>query len=141
MAKKKVTTKASPKATKRAAKKAAPKGATAQTATKSGTPKAKATKKAATAGAAKKKAAKKAPAVKLTDKQRDLLSKVQGGSGAFTASGAAEQRALDTLQQKKLIKKGAKDKATGKVPFSVTKAGEKALTSAAASASSSTSTS
>jgi hypothetical protein len=139
MAKKKGTTSATPKATKRAAKKAAPKGATAQTAAKAGTPKAKKTtqKSGTTAAAgAKKKAAKKAPAVKLTDKQRDLLQRVSGGGATgFTAANAAEQRQLDALQQKKLIKKGAKDKASGKVPFSVTKAGEKALATAPASAS------
>lgn len=123
MAKKKVGT-AAPKATKKAApKKAAPKKAA---------PKKAAPKKAAVKKAAPKKAVKKATAIKITEKQRDLLQKVAGaGATGYTAE-KAEGRALDGLKVKKLLKSGAKDKATGKAPYLVTKAGEKALAAAAA---------
>ncbi len=118
MAKKKGSTSA-PKATKKAApKKAAPKKAVVKKA---------APKKAAVKKAAPKKAAKKAPGIKITDKQRDLLKKVAtAGAGGYSAE-KAEARALEGLKVKKLLKNGAKDKATGKAPFHVTKAGEKAL--------------
>ncbi len=138
MAKKKSPTlSAAPKkkaATKKAApKKAAPKKkASAETATKSLTPKATKAKAAAPKAAAPKKTAvKKAAAVKITDKQRELLTKVHGaGETGYTPSQKAEVRSLDALKDKKLLKTGKKDKATGMSPYMSTKAGAKVLTTA-----------
>ncbi len=131
MAKKKSTTKqgaaSATKATvKKAAVKKAParKSVSAETAVKAGTPKA-AVKKAA---APKKAAPKKAPAIKVTDKQRELLQKVlAAGESGFTTDQKAEERSLEALKEKKLLKKGAKDKATGKAAYMVTNLGKKTL--------------
>jgi hypothetical protein len=129
--KKKATTKtASTKAatkkaaTKKTATKKAP-AVKAATASKSGTPK---------AGAAGKKAApKKAAAIKLTDRQLDLLKAVHGTKEAgYLADKKAEAKALESLATKKLIKKGAKDKASGHVRYHVSKAGEKHVASSSA---------
>ncbi len=127
---------ASPKAAvkKTAVKTAAPK---AETASKSGTPKA-APKKAAPAApkaaapkaaapkaaAPKKPAPKKAPAIKLSESMVGILNKIKGAPTGYVAE-KKEERTLESLATKKLIKKGAKDKATGKVPYSLTKLGEK----------------
>lgn len=126
MAKKKSpTTGSAPRKTATKKKAAAPKKrASAETATKSNTPRAT-TKKAA---APKKAAVKKSPAVKLTDKQRELLAKVHdAGATGYIPSQKAEVRSLDALKGKKLLKTGKKDKATGMSPYMTTKAGEKAL--------------
>lgn len=104
--------------------KAAPKKAAAK---KSAAPKKAAPKKAA---APKKKAAP----VKLTDNQRALLEKVRGaGEGGYIGP-KAEGRGLEALQTKKLVKRGAKDKASGSYRFSISKAGEKVLSTPAAGA-------
>jgi hypothetical protein len=99
------------------------------TATKAETPKAPAAapKKAAAA------APKKAPApVKLTERQLEFLKQIQSTKeeGYLTAK-KAEEKTIETLLTKKLIKKGAKDKASGKYRFTVSKAGEKHLSSPA----------
>ena len=143
MAKKKATTSAAkPKAAKRkATKRPAVKSATAETAVKTRTPKAGA--RAATRGtqaaaaskpkAAAKAKAKKAPAVKLTTKQQQLMSSIaSSGDGGFTDYSKTEARSLEALKTKKLLKTGAKDKATGKAPYHVTKTGQKALEAAEA---------
>jgi hypothetical protein len=113
MAVKKTTTKKA--GTKAAPKKAAPKKAAPK---KASAPKAKAPKKAAP---------KKAAPVKLTDKQTDLLKKVSETKDAGYIGPKAEGRILESLQTKKLIKKGAKDKASGSYRYTVSKAGEKHL--------------
>jgi adenylate kinase len=95
-------------AAKKAAKKAAPKKAA-----KKAAPKKKATPK------------KKAAPVKLTDKQKDLLKKVSEAPGGYYAA-KGEGKALDSLQTKKLIKRGKKDKEKGH-SYSVSKAGAKHL--------------
>lgn len=133
--KKKATTKAASSgaaSTKAATKKAATKktatatkkapAVKAATASKSGTPK---------AGAAGKKAApKKAAAIKLTDRQLELLKTVHGTKEAgYLADKKAEAKALESLATKKLIKKGAKDKTSGHVRYHVSKAGEKHVAS------------
>jgi hypothetical protein len=113
--------------TKKVKKKAA-----AATAAKSGTPKAAAKKKAAPK-ATKKAAVKKAPAVKLNDRQRDLLKKVKdAGEGGYFVGQKVEQRSIDALVDRKLLKKGAKDKAKGSIPYHLTKTGEKHLGAAPA---------
>lgn len=119
MAVKKTTAKAS--GAKAAAKKAAPKKAAAKKAT---TPKKAAPKKAA----AKKAAPKKKAAIKLTDGQLSLLKKVAEAKEGYTGP-KAETRVLEALQTKKLVKRGAKDKASGTYKYTISKAGEKHLAS------------
>jgi hypothetical protein len=117
-------TKASAKDTaKTPKKKAAPKAAAATKAAKTKTPKTKAAK----TKTAKPKAAKpKAAPVKLSASQTDLLKKVHGaGESGYHPEKKVEERSLTSLLEKKLIKKGAKDKATGKVPHHVTATGKK----------------
>ncbi len=112
---------AAPKA--KAAKPAA--AAAADTATKAETPKAAAAPKKA--AAAPKKAA--AP-IKLTERQLEFLKQIHGAKEAgYMTAKKAEQKTLDTLLDKKLIKKGAKDKASGNFRYTVSKAGEKHLSS------------
>lgn len=119
-------TETKPKAPKAKAEKPA---AASVTASKAQTPKAPvAPKKAA---AAPKKAA--AP-VKLTERQLEFLKQIHGASaeGYMTAK-KAEQKTLETLLDKKLIKKGAKDKASGNFRYTVSKAGEKHISTTSAS--------
>jgi hypothetical protein len=108
------------KSSARKAKAGAP-AVASDTAVKAETPKA-APKKAA---AAPKKAA--AP-VKLTDKQLEFLKQIHSTKeeGYLTAK-KAEQKTIETLLGKKLIKKGAKDKTSGNFRYTVSKAGEKHL--------------
>ena len=138
MAKTKATTtttttkSSSPKA---AVKKAAPKKAatTAKAAPKKAAPAAKtaavkkaAPKKAAPAAKAagvKKAAPKKAAAIKLTDAQAALLKEVVGSKDAGVTATKKIQKQLDSLQTKKLIKRGKKDGAFFK--YHGTKLGEK----------------
>jgi hypothetical protein len=109
------------------------KGAKAQTAVKAGTPKAKAKEsgkgKTAAKAAARKK---KAPPVKLTDKQRDLLNTIHNAGEAGYGS-KAQQKRLDALHGKKLLKRGPKNKTTGVHHYTVTKAGQKHLRTPAVS--------
>ena len=80
----------------------------------------------AEAKAPKKGAKPKAAPVKLSSSQHELLKKVHGaGETGYSADKKVEERSLTALQEKKLVKKGAKDKATGKVPYSVSSAGKK----------------
>jgi hypothetical protein len=111
--------KAAPK--KSAAKKAAPKKAAG--AKKAGAKKAGTKKAGAKAAAPKRKAAP----VKLNEKQSSLLSKVRGAGASGYHADRGEAASLTSLQTKKLLKKGKKDKATGKTPYHITKAGEKHL--------------
>lgn len=109
-----------------AAKKAAPKKAAKSASTTS----ARARTSGPKAGAAKKAAGAKKAAIRLTDKQRELLQQVASkGAGGHEPAGAAETRSLEALKDKKVVKKLAKNKETGKVPYAVTKTGEKALAS------------
>jgi hypothetical protein len=129
MAVKKATKTAKTSSKKASAKKAAPKKVASKkaspsvasgTAAKAGTPK----KAAASKKAAPKKTA--STALKLTDRQLDVLKAVHGTKAAgYPADKKAEAKTLDALASKKLIKKGAKDKASGIVRYHVSKAGEK----------------
>ncbi len=108
--------------------------AKAETATKSGTPKAakKPAAKAAAPAAApapkKAAAAKKAP-VKLNDRQLEFLKKIKdSGEAGYSIGQKVEQRTIEALQDRKLLKKGPKNKETGKHHYMLTKAGEKHLT-------------
>lgn len=116
-------TKAAPKKSATKASAAPKKGVASETASKAGTPK---------GGAAPKKTAPKkaAPAIRLTDRQLDLLKTVHGTKETgYLADKKAEAKALDALAGKKLIKKGAKDKTSGHVRYHVSKAGEKHVSS------------
>ncbi len=120
-----------PKATK--TKAAAPKDAAPAEASESKSAPKKAAPKASASGTstgdgAKASAPKKAAAapIKLTPPQGELLKKI--GSAAepgYTAEKSAEERSIKSLMDKKLVRKGAKDKATGKVPYTLTVAGKK----------------
>lgn len=117
--------KAAPK--KSAAKKAAPKKSAAKKATvkKAAVKKAGTKKAGAKKSGTKKASAKKAGGIRLNDKQSSLLSKVGGaGEGGYHAE-KGEAATLTALQGRKLVKRGKKDKATGKTPFHITKAGSK----------------
>ena len=75
-----------------------------------------------------KKAAPKKAAPKLTDKQREALLKIQGaGTTGYFADKKVEERSLLALVEKKLLKKGKKDKEKKTAPFLLSKAGEKVL--------------
>ncbi len=140
-AKPKASTKKAP-VKKTAVKKAGGKVA-AETAAKSGTPKA-AAKKAApavkkAAVAAPKKAAPKKAAVKLNDKQLEILKKVHAaGETGYPVGQKVEERTLEALITRKLLKKGAKNKETGKPHYMLTKTGEKHLATPAKEGSSPT---
>jgi hypothetical protein len=109
-------------ATKKAAPKKAAKGASAGTGTKTGTP------KKSTKGGATKVKAKKAAPVKLTDKQADFLKSIHSaGEAGYKGDKKGESKSLEALLGKKLIKRGAKDKASGHYSYSVSKAGHKHL--------------
>ncbi len=74
-------------------------------------------------GAPKKAAA---PAIKLSASQGELLKKVGGAAEAgYSVEKKIEQRSIESLLEKKLIKKGAKDKATGTVRYHISSAGKK----------------
>jgi hypothetical protein len=113
-------TKAAPK--KAAAKKsaAAPKKKAAKASAAKTAPKKAGPKKAA--AAPKKKAAP----VKLTEKHAELLKKVKETKDGYLAT-KSDAKALESLQTKKLVKRGAKDKASGSYRYTVSKAGEKHL--------------
>jgi hypothetical protein len=121
-----------PKAGKKAGvKKTAVKKATkpkAETASKSGTPKAAAKKSAPKAAAkttTKKAAPKKAAGPKLNDRQVEFLKKIHGAGDAGYAAGKGDDRTLDALSTRKLVKKGKKNPTTGKHHHHLTKMGEK----------------
>lgn len=135
-AKKKTATKT---ATKKAApKKAAPKkaGVESGTAAKSATPKAK--KSAAAAAGTKAtgtKAAGAKKAVKLNDRQLELLKKVHGaGETGYTIGQKTEQRTIDVLHKHGLLKRGKKNKDTGHHSYTVSKTGQKHVGTAPAAA-------
>jgi hypothetical protein len=90
----------------------------------------KSTPSAAKAAAPKKAAPKKAAAapIKLSATQTDLLKKI-GGSGdpGYRSDKKAELRTIEALQERKLIKRGAKDKASGSYHYLLSSAGKKHL--------------
>ena len=89
--------------------------------------------KSTTAATKKTSASKtvvKKPAIKLNDRQRDYLKKIKdAGETGYEAGPSYEQRTIDALVERKLVKRGPKDKTSGKHRFSLTKTGEKNLTS------------
>jgi len=108
--------------------KAATPAVASDTASKAATP--KAAPVAAAKSPAPKAGAKKAAvaAVKLTDRQLDFLKQIHGTKDSgYLLGKKAEQKTLDALINRKLIKKGAKDKLSGNYRYTVSKAGEKHL--------------
>ena len=103
------------------------------TASKAETPKPSASPQKASPVPAVKKAettpAKKAPAaVKLTGRQVEFLKQIQDAKElGYLLGKKAEQKTIDALLDRKLIKKGAKDKTSGHYRYMVSKAGEKHL--------------
>jgi hypothetical protein len=93
------------------------------------------TAKSKSSGAAAKKTsssktavAKKTTTVKLNERQRDFLKKIKdSGAMGYEAGPSYEQRTIDALVERKLVKRGPKDKTSGKHRFSITKSGEKSL--------------
>ena len=93
-------------------------------------------KKSSTTKAPAKKAtkpavAKKAAAVKLSDSQTRVLGAVQQAPEAGYAAGKGEAKVLESLLNKKLVKRGKK--VDGTVRYLATKAGAKHLSSATSS--------
>ena len=80
------------------------------------------------ATAPKKAAPKKsaAPAIKLSPSQDELLKKIGGmAEEGYSVGKKVEQRSIDSLLEKKLIKKGAKDKASGVIRYHISSVGKK----------------
>ncbi len=95
----------------------------------------KSTKSAAKSAA--KKAPKKAAPTKLTATQTDLLKKIgESGETGYRSEKKAEQRTIDALQERKLIKRGAKDKASGSYHYLISNTGKKFLGSSTPASSS-----
>ncbi|WP_422924347.1 hypothetical protein [Singulisphaera sp. PoT] len=118
---KKSTTAAAPKA---AAPKAAPKAAA--------TPKAPAAPKAAAAPKATVKKAAPKP-IKLSASQTELLKKIGGTTEpGYVAEKKAEQKTIDALLERKLVKKGSKNKEKGTYHHLISTAGKKHLETASA---------
>lgn len=114
--------------------KAAP--AATKTKASAGTSAAKNTKAASNgsnpSAAKAKPAPKKAAEPKLTDKQRELLKAVHGkGATGHIPANKNEEKSLESLATKKLLKKGKKDKEKGFYAYMLTKTGEKHLTAPA----------
>jgi hypothetical protein len=94
--------------------------------------KSKSSSASSSSSAAPKKAApKKAAApIKLTTTQADLLKKISGSTEpGYKSEKKAEQRTIEALQERKLVKRGSKDKASGMYHYSLSNAGKKHLDS------------
>jgi hypothetical protein len=110
----------------------APKAGAKKTAVKKSAPKKGTTaKKAPAKKAAPKKATgvKKAPpkkaAPKLNDRQKGILKKIADAGVSGYSLAKAEQRTIETLAERKLVKKGKK--VDGKLTYLITKEGSKHL--------------
>ena len=120
-------------ATPTAPKAAAPKAKAAKVATPVAVASKVSAKVAAPKAAAKKVAAKLPAPVKITDKQMEFLKAIHSaGENGYAGSKKAEAKSIDSLLAKKLIKKGAKNKATGVYSYTVSKAGQKHIGTPAA---------
>jgi len=113
-----------------------------ETAAKSATPRAAkksaGSKVAAPAAAPAKGAggAKKAGEIKLNDRQRDFLKKIkEAAEPGYLVGEKIEQRTIEALVTRKLLKKGPKNKESGGFHYILTKAGEKHLTAGSAASS------
>ncbi|MEW4567217.1 hypothetical protein AB1L88_05055 [Tautonia sp. JC769] len=138
MAAKKTATKKKTSAAPAKAKAAAARPATAR---KAAAPKASKTSTKATAAAPSATSTKATPAkskpaskpatkkpLKLTDAQEKILRQIDSvGDAGYVPAQKTELRSIDKLRELKLVKKGAKDKETGAIPFLTTAAGKKHL--------------
>lgn len=71
-----------------------------------------------------KPAAKKAAPVKLTENQVKFLQTIQAaGETGYEPKNKNEQRSIDALLTRKLLKRGSKNKETGNSRYLLTKAG------------------
>ena len=90
---------------------------------------AKTTPKAATKPAPK--VAAKKP-LKLSDAQEKILRQIDlAGETGYAPANKTELRSIEKLREVKLVKRGAKDKATGNTPYMTSAAGKKHLASQA----------
>ena len=113
-----------------AAKKAAPKATTAK---KAAPKKSKPATKAAPKAAVKKAAPKKVAAPKLSPTQHDLLEMISKASQPYLAEKKPDQKVVEALLKRKLIKKtGKKDEKTKSFHVALSQAGEKFLKSSSA---------
>jgi hypothetical protein len=116
------------------ASKKAPAGARRDATKANGVAKAKAketrTKPAAPSNGHGATAARKPAPVRLTDRQTEFLKKIhEAGESGYTLVLKAERRTIEALLERKLLKRGAKNKETGQPRFLLTKAGAKHLPS------------
>jgi hypothetical protein len=82
----------------------------------------------AAAAAPKKAAPKKAAPIKLTDTQTKLLTTIGAAAEpGYRSEKKAEQRTLEALAERKLIKRGSKHKESGTYHYSVSNLGKKHL--------------
>ncbi len=108
---------------KKAARPGVAKGSVkAETGAKANTPKA-----ASATKSAPPKGAKKAAPIKLNDRQAEFLKRVQGSGETGYRVGKGEQRTIDALVERKLLKRGPKDKESGTYQYMISKTGEKHL--------------
>jgi hypothetical protein len=81
-------------------------------------------------------ASRKAGPVKINDRQREFLTRIKGaGEAGYEVGKKAEQRTIDALVERKLVKRGAKNKESGNSRYLLTRTGEKHLPTAAPSSS------
>ncbi len=116
--------------TKAEAKETAPKKKAPKKASASAHEPAAATKGSDASSTPKKAAAKKAAAapIKLTASQDEMLKKIgEGAEAGYMVGKKIEQRSIESLLTKKLIKKGAKDKESGNLRYHISTAGKKHL--------------
>ncbi len=92
------------------------------------------TEPGASKAAPKQATTKKAGApAKLSAAQSELLKKIGGvPEPGYLSEKKAEQRTIEALQEKKLIKRGAKDKTSGNYRYLISSAGKKYLDAQAA---------
>jgi hypothetical protein len=129
MAVKKTASSTKPKGKAKAAPKKKAAGAKGKSASAAKKEKAPKKKSAAAKKAARKKSPKKSPA-KLTAVQSDLLGKVHGaGEAGYPGDKKAEVRTLEALRERKLVKRGPKNKEKGYFHYMISNAGKKHLES------------
>jgi hypothetical protein len=77
---------------------------------------------------AAKDGARKPAQVKLSDRQREFLQRIHGaGEAGFEVGQKNDQRTIDALMDRKLIKRGAKNKESGRHRYLLSKTGLKHL--------------
>ncbi len=127
----KTTAKSTTKAESSTKKSSANNGVAKPKATKPKATKPEAAKPAAEAKTvAAKPVAKKAAPIKLNDRQVEFLKKIQeAGVPGYKTGQKVELRTIEALVDRKLVKRGPKDKESGHYHYQASKAGEKFLAS------------